>query len=96
MNENIPFYSKRGGDPQEKVIAGEFAIGIVPVSKTVFDIAQENNLQIVWPEEGIPWVPEGVAIFKNLRALMLQRHSLISLRMKISSFSKLDVKTEHR
>lgn len=65
MNENIPFYSKRGGDPQEKVIAGEFAIGIVPVSKTVFDIAQENNLQIVWPEEGIPWVPEGVAIFKN-------------------------------
>jgi len=65
LNDNIPFYGKRGGDPQEKVVAGEFAIGIIPVSKTLFDIADENGLEIIWPEEGIPWVPEGVAIFKN-------------------------------
>lgn len=65
LNDNIPFYGKRGGDPQEKVAAGEFAIGIIPVSKTLFDIADENGLEIIWPEEGIPWVPEGVAIFKN-------------------------------
>lgn len=65
LNENIPFYGKRGGDPQEKVIAGEFAIGIIPVAKKPFDLANENALEIIWPEEGIPWVPEGVAIFKN-------------------------------
>lgn len=65
LNDNIPFYGKRGGDPQEKVVAGEFAIGIIPVAKKPFDIASENGLEIIWPEEGIPWVPEGVAIFKN-------------------------------
>lgn len=69
MNENIPFYSKRGGDPQDKVLAGEFAIGLIPASKTSFDLAQENNLEIIWPEEGIPWVPEGVAIFKNAQGV---------------------------
>lgn len=65
LNSNIPFYGKRGGDPQEKVVAGEFAIGIIPAAKKPFDIASENGLEIIWPEEGIPWVPEGVAIFKN-------------------------------
>lgn len=65
INENIPFYAKRGGDPQEKVVAGEFAIGIIPVAKKPFDVAAENGLEIIWPEEGLPWVPEGVAIFKN-------------------------------
>lgn len=65
INENIPFYAKRGGDPQEKVVAGEFAIGIIPVAKKPFDVASENGLEIIWPEEGLPWVPEGVAIFKN-------------------------------
>lgn len=65
LNENIPFYGKRGGDPQDKTVAGEFAIGIIPVSKKPFDVAKEHGLEIVWPEEGIPWVPEGVAIFKN-------------------------------
>lgn len=65
LNNNIPFYGKRGGDPQEKVVSEEFAIGIVPASKTTFDIAEENGLELIWPEDGIPWVPEGVAIFKN-------------------------------
>ena len=69
MNENIPFYSKRGGDPQEKVIAGEFAIGIIPIAKQPVDLAKENNLEIIWPEDGIPWVPEGVAIFKNAQGV---------------------------
>lgn len=65
LNENIPFYGKRGRDPQEKTVAGEFAIGIIPVDKTAFDAAEENNLTVVYPENGIPWVPEGVAIFKG-------------------------------
>lgn len=63
LNNNIPFYSKRGGDPQDKVIAGEFAVGIIPASKSAFDAALDNDLTVVYPEDGIPWVPEGVAIF---------------------------------
>lgn len=65
LNENIPFYSKRGKDPQEKTAQGEFAIGIIPADKKAFDTAKDNNLTVVYPEDGIPWVPEGVAIFKG-------------------------------
>lgn len=65
LNENIPFYGKRGKDPEEKTVAGEFAIGIIPADKGSFDVAEKNNLTVVYPEDGIPWVPEGVAIFKN-------------------------------
>lgn len=65
LNDNIPFYGKRGKDPEEKVVAGEFAIGIIPADKGSFDVAEKNNLQVIYPEDGIPWVPEGVAIFKG-------------------------------
>lgn len=65
LNQNIPFYSKRGGDPIEKVSQGEFALGIVPVSQSTMKTAEENDLTITFPEDGIPWVPEGVAIFKD-------------------------------
>ncbi|MDO4594704.1 MAG: ABC transporter substrate-binding protein [Tissierellia bacterium] len=65
INKNIDFYSKRGKDPQEKVAAGEFAIGIIPADKKAADVAKENNLTVVYPEDGIPWVPEGVACFKG-------------------------------
>lgn len=65
LNDNIPFYGKRGKDPEEKTVAGEFSIGIVPADKASFDVAEKNNLRVIYPEDGIPWVPEGVAIFKG-------------------------------
>lgn len=65
LNSNIPFYGKRGKDPEEKTVAGEFAIGIIPADKGSFDVAVKNNLKVIYPEDGIPWVPEGVAIFKG-------------------------------
>lgn len=65
INENIDFYSKRGKDPQEKTAQGEFAIGIIPVDKKAFDAAKDNGLSVVYPEDGISWVPEGVAVFKD-------------------------------
>lgn len=65
LNDNIPFYGKRGKDPEEKVVAGEFAIGIIPADKGSFDVAEKENLRVIYPEDGIPWVPEGVAIFKG-------------------------------
>lgn len=65
LNENIPFYGKRGKDPEEKTVAGEFAIGIIPADKSSFEAGEKHNLTVVYPEDGIPWVPEGVAIFKD-------------------------------
>lgn len=64
LNSNIKFYGKRGKDPQEKVVAGEFAIGIIPIDKSAFDVAEKNNLTAIYPDQ-LFWVPEGVAIFKN-------------------------------
>lgn len=65
INENIDFYSKRGKDPQEKTAQGEFAIGIIPVDKKAFDAARDNGLSVIYPEDGVSWVPEGVAVFKD-------------------------------
>ncbi|MGX7204106.1 ABC transporter substrate-binding protein [Enterococcus pingfangensis] len=65
VNENIQFYGKRGKDPQEKTASGEFAIGLVPVDQSTFDAAEENDLSVVYPSDGVPWVPEGVAVFKD-------------------------------
>ena len=65
LNSNIAFYGKRGKDPQEKTTAGEFGIGIIPVDKSAFDAAEDNKLTVIYPEDAIPWVPEGTAIFKG-------------------------------
>lgn len=65
LNENILFYGKRGKDPEEKTAAGEFTVGIIPADNNSFTVAEDNNLTVVYPEDGIPWVPEGVAIFKG-------------------------------
>ena len=65
LNENIPYYSKRGGDPKELTNQGEFAIGIIPADKSAHDLTEESNVKVLFGEEGIPWVPEGVAVFKG-------------------------------
>lgn len=65
LNNNIKFYGERGKDPQEKTVAGEFGLGIIPIDKSAFDAAEKNNLTAIYPEDGLCWVPEGVAIFKN-------------------------------
>ncbi|MGI5084842.1 ABC transporter substrate-binding protein [Treponema putidum] len=65
INANIPFLGKRGKDPQEKTAQGEFAVGIIPADEKAFKLADDKNLIVVYPEDGIPWVPEGTAIFKS-------------------------------
>lgn len=65
LNENIDFYSKRGGDPREKTAAGEVAIGITPMDNKTAKLAEEQNCSLVYPSDGIPYVPEGVAVFKG-------------------------------
>ena len=65
LNENIAYYAKRGSDPLNKVIADEFAIGITYIDGTVEALLEEYDVTIAYPEDGLPWVPEGVAVFKN-------------------------------
>lgn len=65
LNKNISFYSKTGKDPNVKTIAGEAAIGITYIDKGLEKMEKEKNVKIIYPEDGIPWVPEGVAVFKN-------------------------------
>lgn len=65
LDNNIPFYTKRGGDPFTKTVQGEAAIGIIPIGKKAFDIQEERNVSVVFPEDGMPWILEGMAIFKN-------------------------------
>ena len=72
LNANVKFYGKRGKDPQEKTVAGEFGIGIIPIDKSAFDVAEKNNLTAIYPDE-LFWVPEGVAIFKNSPNLELAK-----------------------
>ena len=42
LNSNVKFYGKRGKDPQEKTVAGEFGIGIIPIDKSAFDVAEKT------------------------------------------------------
>lgn len=65
LNKNIDYYSKRGKDPNVKTMAGEVAIGITYIDKGLEAMQEEKNVKIIYPEDGIPYVPEGVATFKN-------------------------------
>jgi iron(III) transport system substrate-binding protein len=63
LNENIPFYTKRGSDPSVRVAAGEAAVGITYIDNTLDDILADSALELVYPEEGMPYIPDGVAAF---------------------------------
>ena len=65
MDKNISYYSRRGSDPKNKVTADEFAIGITYLDRTIDALLADYDVTIVYPTDGIPWVPEGVAVFKN-------------------------------
>lgn len=65
LNGNIAYYAKRGADPSNKVSAGEYALGISYIDGTIEELAEEADLSIVYPSDGIPWIPDGVAAFAN-------------------------------
>lgn len=65
LNNNIAYYGKRGSDPKNKVTTDEFAVGITYIDRGIEQLTQEYDVSIVYPSDGVPWVPEGVAVFKN-------------------------------
>ncbi|HIW21320.1 MAG TPA: ABC transporter substrate-binding protein [Candidatus Dorea intestinavium] len=65
LNENVAYYSKRGSDPSTKVAAGEVAIGITYLDGTLDELEESANVKVIYPSDGMPYVPEGVAAFAN-------------------------------
>ena len=52
-------------DPSTKVAAGEVAIGITYIDGTLDELKETADVSIVYPTDGMPYVPEGVAAFAN-------------------------------
>lgn len=65
LSKNVPFFAQRGGEPPKKVAAGEIAVGIIPMSGEYVALHETAPVTAIYPEDGIPWVPAGLAIFKN-------------------------------
>ena len=69
LNDNVEFYAKGGGEPLEKVGAGEFAIGITAITGGTYAVGDTNPTSVIYPEDYIPWTPAPIAIFKNTKKL---------------------------
>ena len=67
LGKNVPFFTKSSTDPQKKVIAGEMAVAVVPLSKDLLSVKAKSHVQTIFPKDGIPWMPSGMAIFRNAR-----------------------------
>lgn len=69
LDDNIDFYAKGGGEPPEKVSAGEFAIGVTAITGGTYKYGETSPTAVVYPEDMIPWTPAPIAIFKNTQKL---------------------------
>ena len=69
LNKNVPFLAKRGGEPQMKVTTGEFGVAVIPMSGEFILMEGKYPVTTIYPEDMIPWVPAGMAIFKNAENL---------------------------
>lgn len=65
LSDNVPFFAKRGGEPPKKAAAGEVAVGLTPLSGEFIHMQKKFPVAPVFPKDGVPWVPAGMAIFKN-------------------------------
>lgn len=66
---NVPFFAKRGGEPPKKVAIGEMAVGVAPLSGEFINMKEKFPVETIFPKDGIPWLPAGMAIFKNAKNL---------------------------
>lgn len=69
LGRNVQFFSKRSSDPEKKVIVGQAAISVVPLSRELLSNKTLPQVQAVVPKDGIPWTPACMAIFRNARNL---------------------------
>ncbi|MFR1676515.1 MAG: extracellular solute-binding protein, partial [Fusobacterium sp.] len=69
LGKNIPFLAKRGEEPPLKVTSGEFGVAVIPMSGEFILMEGKYPVTTIYPEDMIPWVPAGMAIFKNAENL---------------------------
>lgn len=96
LNNNIAYYSKRGSDPSNKVISDEYAIGITYLDGTIDALVEEYDVTAIYPTDGIPWVPEGVAVFKNAENVEAAKYFvewLFSSDEHLTQLAEIDQKT---
>lgn len=67
MYANIPYLEKSGSGPPKKVLAGEYAIGIVPDPHSSLISNPDAPLVSVFPEDGVLAWPSPVAIVAGAR-----------------------------
>lgn len=64
INKNVDFYAQSGGEPQQKVAAGEFAIGLTAIHGQTFGLMETAPVIAMFAGE-VPWIPAPIAIFEN-------------------------------
>lgn len=65
LDGNIPYYTKRGSGPPNKVSMGEAAVGLDPYDCGVKIIEKGFPVESVFPEEGAPAFLSPVAMFEG-------------------------------
>ncbi len=50
-------------------IEGEVAIGITYINKEILELENQHNVSVIYPEDVIPWIAEGMDIMKNANNL---------------------------
>lgn len=69
LNDNVNFYAAKGGEPPKKIAAGEFAVGVTPMTGEYFKFESTYPVTVIYPEDLLPWTPAPVSIFKNTKNL---------------------------
>ena len=65
IDANVPYYSKRGAEPANKVSMGEAAVAVAPFD-TAQRLQQEGyKVEMAFPKDGVPWYIAPVAVFKG-------------------------------
>ncbi|MGM0471303.1 MAG: ABC transporter substrate-binding protein [Bacillota bacterium] len=64
LNDNIPYYAKRGSEPPKKAALGEVIVGLSP--GTGVDLKEQGYpIVSIMPKDGVPWWPAPMAILKQ-------------------------------
>lgn len=67
MDKNVPYYSKRGAEPANKVSTGEAAIAVAPFDTGERIKSEGYNVATAFPTDGVPWYIAPVALFKGAK-----------------------------
>ena len=67
IDANVPYYSKRGGEPANKVSTGEAAIAVAPFDTGEDLKAKGYKVATTFPKDGVPWYISPIALFKGAK-----------------------------